>query len=274
MQENNEEQLNKEQEKPQEPEKGYDKRTWVIVVLVAVLIVGGLVLSQTRESQVVVTSFEECVAVTGIAAESYPRQCFYNGQTFVEAIEDIEGPQDLSYDPENTIWKKAEFPESYQIDLEVFYPSSWDFSCCGDKGSESNHFFIPPGTKLGDFKSSRVILTDYYLVTCPDQGGSGCSVDDLVTADVDSFFIQKITELDGIAENLGTRDLPNINSDVLVYQGRLRPESTLTDNDNEIYLIKTDNNVFTITFQGRSNFSEVFISDFTSRLKGDINFSN
>ena len=58
MEENIQKQLNQEQTQPQEPKKGYDKRTWVIVVLVAVLIVGGLVLSQIREAEVVVMNFE------------------------------------------------------------------------------------------------------------------------------------------------------------------------------------------------------------------------
>lgn len=34
-----------------------------------------------------VTNFEECVAATGQVMESYPRQCVYNGQTFVEEVE-------------------------------------------------------------------------------------------------------------------------------------------------------------------------------------------
>lgn len=33
-----------------------------------------------------VNNFEECVALTGVVMESYPRQCSYNGQTFTENI--------------------------------------------------------------------------------------------------------------------------------------------------------------------------------------------
>lgn len=36
-----------------------------------------------------VTNFDQCVSVTNIIMESYPRQCKFNDQTFVEDVEDI-----------------------------------------------------------------------------------------------------------------------------------------------------------------------------------------
>jgi hypothetical protein len=44
---------------------------------------------------VVVTNFTECAAVVGIVMESYPRQCRYNGQTYVEEIGNVLEKQDL-----------------------------------------------------------------------------------------------------------------------------------------------------------------------------------
>lgn len=44
-----------------------------------------------------VTNFEECVEKTGIVMESYPRQCRYNDQTFVEEIDEpIAPPEDFA----------------------------------------------------------------------------------------------------------------------------------------------------------------------------------
>lgn len=44
---------------------------------------------------VTVTNFEECVNVVGAVMESYPRQCNYNGQNFVEYIGNELEKQDL-----------------------------------------------------------------------------------------------------------------------------------------------------------------------------------
>lgn len=39
-----------------------------------------------QQSQKVITSFEECVEETGVVMESYPRQCRFGDQNFVEEI--------------------------------------------------------------------------------------------------------------------------------------------------------------------------------------------
>lgn len=37
-------------------------------------------------NKITVTDFETCAAVTGVVAESYPRQCFYEGESYTEAV--------------------------------------------------------------------------------------------------------------------------------------------------------------------------------------------
>ncbi len=44
------------------------------------------------ENNTVVNDFGSCVAKTGIVLESYPRQCIYNSQTFVEVIKNTQPP--------------------------------------------------------------------------------------------------------------------------------------------------------------------------------------
>ncbi|MBL4644692.1 MAG: peptidoglycan-binding protein [Candidatus Pacebacteria bacterium] len=44
------------------------------------------------DGETTVSDFVSCVAKTGIVLESYPRQCVYNGQNYVEIINDVAVP--------------------------------------------------------------------------------------------------------------------------------------------------------------------------------------
>lgn len=61
----------------------------VAMIFLTVFIACSLALKMAKKY---VTSFEECVAVTGIVQESYPARCIYDGKTFVQEVsnEDLE----------------------------------------------------------------------------------------------------------------------------------------------------------------------------------------
>ncbi|MBU4466580.1 hypothetical protein KKF47_00760 [Patescibacteria group bacterium] len=67
----------------------------ILAIIVVTFIIGGIefLWQQSREEkpEVIVTNFEECAATGSPVMESYPRQCRYGEQTFVEVIEDGEG---------------------------------------------------------------------------------------------------------------------------------------------------------------------------------------
>ncbi|HLC32111.1 MAG TPA: hypothetical protein VJK51_05580 [Candidatus Nanoarchaeia archaeon] len=58
----------------------------IALALVGVVIIGALVWYWYVSSSVVVTDFESCATAGGSVAESYPRQCFYDGMRYVEEI--------------------------------------------------------------------------------------------------------------------------------------------------------------------------------------------
>lgn len=69
-------------------------------VLTALIIIGVIAFFVPLKSEVTyVTDFESCVKATGIVMESYPRQCVFQGETFVEEIL----PENYDSLPE---WKK------------------------------------------------------------------------------------------------------------------------------------------------------------------------
>lgn len=59
-----------------------------IQIIIFLILLGGsaLFVVLVGGKGVEVNNFEECVAVTGRVMESYPRQCVFEGQHFVEEI--------------------------------------------------------------------------------------------------------------------------------------------------------------------------------------------
>ena len=57
------------------------KKWLVFLAIVFVIVVGAYLLSVDD-----VGDFESCVEKTGIVMESYPRQCIYEGRTYIEEI--------------------------------------------------------------------------------------------------------------------------------------------------------------------------------------------
>jgi hypothetical protein len=61
-----------------------------IVIVIIVVTMGALSIFLYREKikkdLPIVTNFQECVDAVGLAVESYPRQCNFNGQNFTENI--------------------------------------------------------------------------------------------------------------------------------------------------------------------------------------------
>lgn len=77
----------------------------IIILAVGIAILGTYVFMQSMSQQkdtplksVEVTSFDECVAVSGVVMESYPRQCHYNGKSFTEEV-DTSGTSDSNQKP-------------------------------------------------------------------------------------------------------------------------------------------------------------------------------
>lgn len=54
-----------------------------------------VVIVPTTTPSVVVSNFEECARVVGVVMESYPRQCRYQDQTFVEEVGGVVEKMDL-----------------------------------------------------------------------------------------------------------------------------------------------------------------------------------
>lgn len=59
----------------------------VVLIFLTVFIACSLALKMAKKN---VTSFDECVAITGIVQESYPARCIYDGKTFVQEVDDEE----------------------------------------------------------------------------------------------------------------------------------------------------------------------------------------
>lgn len=60
------------------------KRTTIIIVIIAILVLGGLYLwSRDRAS---IANFEDCITAGYPVSESHPRQCTAKGKTFTEEI--------------------------------------------------------------------------------------------------------------------------------------------------------------------------------------------
>ncbi len=73
-----------------------------------------------------VNNFDECVAETGLIAESYPRQCFYEGQTFVEEIDENPIPGDgieltVNVGPEEVPCEGVGPQACLMVDGQLFY---------------------------------------------------------------------------------------------------------------------------------------------------------
>lgn len=78
------------------------KNIIIIILVIAVSILGtyvflnrnsgGDVPSSSKVDDVIVNSFEECVAAGNPVMESYPRQCAYNGKSFTEIINEVPAP--------------------------------------------------------------------------------------------------------------------------------------------------------------------------------------
>lgn len=67
----------------------------IIVLLVVIIILLVIRPNHANAPDVMVTTFEECVEVTGIVMESSPRQCRYGEATFVENIGNANEKGDL-----------------------------------------------------------------------------------------------------------------------------------------------------------------------------------
>jgi hypothetical protein len=95
-------------------------------VLILVVVVGALggvgtlvyTRQRTANKQVPITNFDECVAAGNPVAESYPEQCFANGQSFINQSQKVNEASDDTETPAKTYltikeWKiKLELSES------------------------------------------------------------------------------------------------------------------------------------------------------------------
>ena len=57
-----------------------------ILIIVIIIFVLGIVWKITKKPSPIVTNFEECIQAVNIVMESYPRQCRFGEQTYVENI--------------------------------------------------------------------------------------------------------------------------------------------------------------------------------------------
>lgn len=64
----------------------------VAMVVLALIVIGYYVVLPMFSSHQAVTNFDQCAATGQPILESYPRQCNYNGQNFVEDVAPIVVP--------------------------------------------------------------------------------------------------------------------------------------------------------------------------------------
>ncbi len=135
----------------------------ILAVIIVTFIIGGLdmlwQLSKKEKPGAIVTNFEECVATGSPVMESYPRQCRYGNQTFVEVI---EGEGILPFDsgvfgkvllgPICPVTKDPPDPncadKPYQTSVQVILigsPKSSPFAVVESDESGNYKVMLPPG---------------------------------------------------------------------------------------------------------------------------------
>lgn len=64
---------------------------WVVILVCAALIIGAIAVVVALQRPEKVTNFDECIEAGGALMESYPEQCSYEGNTYMNEAQQVEG---------------------------------------------------------------------------------------------------------------------------------------------------------------------------------------
>lgn len=187
------------------------------------------------------------------------------------SVVDISYPEDgakITYSGE---WKGAEINDdpNYRHSVNIWYPATWQFSCCGDMDSGSGHFLDPnPSDPKSDVKPSITIF-DFALYGCPETINN-CSIDERQKVTSTNFISSMLNSIEKSGTGLlGITDLKkttpiklsNFIGDVPVYTGLSQ-----TIQPVELYLLQSSKGVVGVVFQQPQVFDATFKMDFLNRL--------
>jgi hypothetical protein len=141
----------------------------ILIVLTIILLVSlGVLTDFIKLTKIKVTDFESCAKANGVVMESYPRQCIYEGQNYVEEIPGQNLTDDIEFEDEktNTQMKEAmQLPDKDRTAIEKWI-----------KDNKLNNYGDPKdsvyagGNPLFDESTGKYQkLYDYLVMMHPDK---------------------------------------------------------------------------------------------------------
>jgi hypothetical protein len=167
-------------------------------------------------------------------------------------------------------WLQVQFPQhNYHHTLNLMFPATWKFDCCGDMDTLSVDYTYPASSEGNLRTFPSIALYDFGLVTCTNGKYSGCSLDELQKVTVPQFMTSLINYLaanGGVYElkslkQTGTIRLLNFTTDILVYTG-----VTSFNQPVDFYLMQTPIGVAGIAFQQPQSFDASLVIEFLNRI--------
>jgi hypothetical protein len=154
-----------------------------IVAIIIIIIIGFALwqkfVKEEAPSVINISNFEECASAGYPVAESYPRQCFYNNQTFVEIIDQNILPFDSGVAGQVLLGPTCPGPEDpsnpncddkpYQITIQVVVigsPQSSPFATVETDKDGNYKIMLPPGEyALNPIENSQHPICESISVT-------------------------------------------------------------------------------------------------------------
>jgi|GEM_PF-5391130 len=175
-------------------------------------------------------------------------------------LEDNSHPLINNYDidVQKINWVKAQFPgDGYHHDLDIWYPSTWQFSAGGDTDSFSR-FWIQPFANEDLAAQPHITITDLGLFGCPKTIPE-CSIDQWVKKSSQEIFDQQLSTIKNYKEEY----LSNLKIKAIAYEAQDIIEPSIARH----YLLNTGNGVSIVSFFQFDKLGEDFISEFLKRLQ-------
>lgn len=166
-------------------------------------------------------------------------------------------------------WKKAKFPDEYNLSVNIFYPAGWEFNCCGDTDGYSVHATYPVSSATDLSINPLISVFDYGLSGCPGDKES-CGMEERQKVSAGKYMSNEIRSIDkngtGSSGMTGLKKatsikLNNFVGDVPVYSGL-----SSTFQPIELYLLQSSKGVVGVVFQQPRAFDATLKMDFLNKL--------